>query len=125
MVSVRYVSRSERGARRVIDRLTWEDWTMATERELRAALTAIAETVAESGADGAPEGPMYAALLGVLGLEDFRGLLGVLEREGLIRRDGHVAYATPKLAEYVARARALAEMRRAAPTVSSMSTGRA
>ncbi len=53
----------------------------------------LLETIKEMGAQGAPEGPLYAAVMGAgFTLENFHAALHLLESRKLIRRSGHVAY---------------------------------
>jgi len=61
-----------------------------------AMLRAIAETIRECGS--APEGIMYAGLMGRMDLSTFEKALSILQGAGLISRNGHVATWTgPKL----------------------------
>lgn len=53
-----------------------------------AMIQAVAETIREFGT--CPTGPMYAALMGRVSLEGFEKILGILERAGLIKRDGNM-----------------------------------
>lgn len=56
----------------------------------------LLETVKEAGPDGAPEGLMYAAVMGAgFSLEAFESAMKLLAKRGLIRRSGHVAYYVP------------------------------
>ena len=56
---------------------------------------AVLGTIEEAGPAGAPEGPLYMALMGRgCSLETFQAIMGGLEDAGKIKRLGHVAYAT-------------------------------
>lgn len=71
-------------------------------------MNALLETIAEAGERGAPEGHMYAAVMGRCDLESFQAVLGLFQRKGLITRAGHVARPTAMLLEAVERAKAKA-----------------
>lgn len=69
---------------------------MATREQQIAILqccNALYETVKESGPRGAPSGPMYAACMHRLSLEQYEQIMGVLIKAGLITKRGHVYYA--------------------------------
>lgn len=56
-------------------------------------IRAIMETIKESGEQGAPEGPMYAAVMGTgCSLNSFNMLIAKLEQAKLVRRSNHVCY---------------------------------
>jgi len=57
---------------------------------LRALATAIVDTVRECEPEGAPAGPMYAALLGTLSLPQFEQVMDGLVAANKLRRVGHV-----------------------------------
>jgi predicted transcriptional regulator len=71
---------------------------MMDNRKLAVLFAAILETLHETcktSEDYAPEGVMYAGLMGEVGLMEFQNILGVLEKHGDIRRaKGHVVYIT-------------------------------
>ena len=54
---------------------------------------ALLEVVQESGANGAPAGVMYAALMGTMSLNQFMGCMNILEKAGKVRREHHCYYA--------------------------------
>lgn len=61
---------------------------------LQAFSSAIIETVQEAGAQGAPEGPMYAAFMSYgIDLNTFNQLVDYCVRSGKIRRSGNVLFA--------------------------------
>lgn len=56
-------------------------------------VAAIVETVGECGEHGAPEGILYAVLMGYgCSLELFRAMVDPMVRQGVLRRTGHVLY---------------------------------
>lgn len=65
----------------------------------RTTMNALLCTIAEVGAGpiGAPEGPMYAAVMGRCDLSTFLATLAAFERVGLITRSGHCAQPTAAL----------------------------
>lgn len=69
---------------------------LQTETEVRRAVTAIAATVGETP-DGAPEGVIYAAMMGLCDLHQFQCMVDILLDAGLVTRRSHVLYPTPKL----------------------------
>lgn len=76
---------------------------------LRSLALVLAETVAEAGAAGAPEGVLYGALQqGGVRLATFEAVLAALANDGLIRRAGHVAYSTATTAGWCRAARGAA-----------------
>ncbi len=71
---------------------------MATIKRGLVLVSTIYETIKDAGPEGAPEGPMYAAMMTAgYSLESFQGAMQLLEDKKLIRRSGHVAYYIPKL----------------------------
>lgn len=77
---------------------------------INAMLCAILETVAECGET--PEGPMYAALMGKVDLDQFHGLLSLCDRSGLvIRSEYHTVTLTDKGRKTVEKIRAFRESR--------------
>jgi hypothetical protein len=52
---------------------------------------ALYDTVRDSP-DGAPAGPMYAAVMGIISLNQFESIMGALVRDGYIRKSGHVYF---------------------------------
>lgn len=57
----------------------------------------ICETVAAAGAQGAPSGSLYAALLSIgMDLETYGALMASLESSGRLRRQGQVYFIGPK-----------------------------
>ncbi len=73
-----------------------------TER-LLSVVNAILESVQEAGPQGAPSGPMYAAVQGYLSLDQYTKVMGALEQTGKVTRRGHVYYAreTPSVVDRV------------------------
>ena len=59
---------------------------------VREAGKALVATVKEMGAGGAPSGPMYAALMGKLSLNQYEVIMGTLVKHGYLRKEGHVYY---------------------------------
>lgn len=59
---------------------------------VRAIAGAIVESVKEMGEGGAPSGPMYAAFMGKLTLEQYQQIMDTLVRAGRLRQEGHVYY---------------------------------
>ena len=67
--------------------------TEAERKGIVAAVRAIAESIKEADqGQGVPSGPMYAALMGVMNLEQYNAIIGVLEGASIIRKSGHVLY---------------------------------
>jgi hypothetical protein len=59
-----------------------------------AVIAAVFDTIKEMGPDGAPEGPLYAVLMGQgCTLGQFQSIVGILVRAGKVRQEGHVLYA--------------------------------
>jgi hypothetical protein len=59
-------------------------------------LQALLETVQEAGANGAPAGAMYVALMSQwpnMTANQFNQLMGVLVKAGRVRHSGHCYYA--------------------------------
>jgi hypothetical protein len=54
--------------------------------------TALLEAVEASGSNGAPGGHLYAASMGLLSLDQFERIMGMLVKSGRIRKVGHVYY---------------------------------
>lgn len=73
-----------------------------TKSEWNRVALAVAECIAECN-DGAPEGVMYASLMGILSLDEFNTILDTMEAADLITRKGHVATPTLKLKDICAR----------------------
>jgi hypothetical protein len=53
----------------------------------------IVESVRDVGTMGAPSGPMYAALMQYMTLEQYQTIMGGLVAAGKLRQVGHVYYA--------------------------------
>lgn len=54
---------------------------------------AIIESVREMGEQGAPAGPLYAALMTVgITLDQFNTIMEALVKRGVLRHSGHVYY---------------------------------
>jgi hypothetical protein len=69
--------------------------TKETTSEFRAIvlLAILASTIKKAGPEGAPEGPMYAAMMQAgYTFENFERAMSLLVKKGMIRRSGHVAY---------------------------------
>jgi len=58
-----------------------------------AVVNVITETIEETGPQGAPEGPLYAALMGHMSLSTFQAIVGALVGAGKIRKSGNVLYS--------------------------------
>ncbi len=72
---------------------------MPTKQEIESAIKvakAALETIVDSGPDGMPSGPLYAAMMSVFASVDtYDSLIGMLIRSKLITRDdNHVLKAT-------------------------------
>jgi len=68
---------------------------MATTQQItaiRALADALVETVKETGDRGAPSGPMYAALCGMMTVHQYRQVMDRLVTLGRLRQEGHVYY---------------------------------
>ena len=72
----------------------------------RNTMNALLCTIADMGERGAPEGPMYAALMGRCDLSAFQSTMGAFERMGLITRSGFLAKPTAMLREALDSAKA-------------------
>lgn len=59
---------------------------------VREAGKVLVSTVKEMGAGGAPAGPMYAALMSKLSLNQFNTMMDTLVKHGYLRQEGHVYY---------------------------------
>lgn len=59
---------------------------------IRAIAKALLETVQEAGEQGAPSGPMYAAVMGKLSLDQYTRFMDGLVKAGHLRQEGHVYY---------------------------------
>lgn len=55
----------------------------------------ILETIQELP-DGAPAGPIYAALMGVISLEEFERIMSALVTAGVVTKRGHQYFPTKK-----------------------------
>jgi hypothetical protein len=79
---------------------------MNRNRAAATAIAAILKIVEESGPNGAPAGPMYAAMMTVgCTLEQFQGMMGTLVAAGLLRLSHHCYFLTPKAQELLKEAR--------------------
>jgi hypothetical protein len=69
-----------------------------TRQERAAALVvqAIIETIAETGKEGCPLGPMYAALMGMISYDTFSTVISSLVQAGVIRVSNHCAFRVTK-----------------------------
>lgn len=71
---------------------------MVEAKVMKRIAAAIAETVQEAGPQGAPEGILYAAVMGMIDLGAFQAIVGVLVEAGLCTRAGsHVLVTGPKM----------------------------
>jgi hypothetical protein len=64
--------------------------------ETRAAalvVSTIYETIQETGKEGCPLGPMYAALMGMISYNSFTNVITALAQAGVIRISNNCAYA--------------------------------
>jgi hypothetical protein len=57
-------------------------------------LQAVAETIREMGE--VPSGVLYAHLMGMVDLETYTALIGILKRAGVVQESGHVLRWTGK-----------------------------
>ena len=69
------------------------DTKAITDHPVLQACHALLEVVQESGRNGAPAGHMYAALCGVMSLDQFMRLMHLLEEAGKVEKRHHVYYA--------------------------------
>jgi hypothetical protein len=53
---------------------------------------ALLDTVKEMGDRGAIAGPMYAACIGIMSLEQFEAIMKLLVDSGRLRKEGHIYY---------------------------------
>ena len=60
------------------------------EKTLLSVANAFKDAIEEAGADGLPEGPLYAMVCGMMGLETFQAIIGALEDSGKIKRSGFI-----------------------------------
>ena len=74
-----------------------------TREKVNALLCIILETVAEVGEMGAPEGPMYAAMMGKVTLEEYAAIRDMAVQVGLVTRSNHQLFITPKGNDTVAK----------------------
>lgn len=66
--------------------------TSSPKDALRAMLEIFLEIVQSAGEAGSPAGPMYAAVMGVMRLEQFEAVMSALVKLGCLRKSGHVYY---------------------------------
>ena len=59
-------------------------------------LATILTTVGDMGEQGAPSGPLYAALMGQMSLDDYQMIIGVCKGGNLMTESGHVLQLTDK-----------------------------
>ena len=76
-----------------------------TRKEANVFLAAILEIAAETPG-GAPSGPMYAAMMGKLSLDDYQGLVQIAKECDLVTEEHHVVSITSKGREMVAKIKA-------------------
>lgn len=72
---------------------------MTTDIQYRAAaivVKTIHETIEEMGTEGAPLGPMYQALMGIISYDSFMKVINSLVQAGVIRISNHCAYVVKK-----------------------------
>lgn len=74
-----------------------ETVTETKDGKLRAVLCAFLDVVREAGTLGAPAGPVYAAVMGRMTLEQFEMIMGALVATGRVRRSGHVYHYVREL----------------------------
>jgi hypothetical protein len=59
-------------------------------------LAIILTTVGDMGEQGTPSGPLYAGLMGKMGLDDYTMLVGMCKSASLMTEEGHVLKLTDK-----------------------------
>jgi len=59
---------------------------------LKTILDIVLLTIKEAGKDGAPAGPMYAALMSIMSLDQFEAIMAGLAQTGRVRKQGHVYF---------------------------------
>ena len=65
----------------------------------------IVETLTEkTEGTGFPSGHLYAALMGLVGLSEYQGILAGLQHTGLVEVSNHYVIATPKARAMMAKA---------------------
>jgi hypothetical protein len=65
---------------------------MGNSRAMAMVITAIVETIEETGDRGAPLGVMYAALMGMISYNSFMSVIDALVKAEVIRVSNHCAY---------------------------------
>lgn len=69
---------------------------IAQSEEILAALNIAAaayQALADAGPEGLPEGYLYAVMMSKLSLAQFQGMVGLLIRQGMVRRESSRLYA--------------------------------
>ena len=66
--------------------------TSTRQEALTQMILALFETVKEAGPRGAPSGPMYAACMNLMSLDQYQTIMGILVKSGKIRLSNHVYY---------------------------------
>lgn len=62
-------------------------------KAIRAIAGAIVDSVKVAGAQGAPSGVVYAALMGNMRLDQYEQFISALVNAGKLRKDGNLLYA--------------------------------
>lgn len=75
----------------------YKKMTLQQIKVVRLLASAIIDSVAASGHTGAPGGHLYAALMAHgISLNQFEQIMSALVREGYLRKEGHVYFASGK-----------------------------
>lgn len=62
-----------------------------------AVIEAVYEAIAAAGAEGIPSGHLYAALMGVMNLDTYNGIISGLKSNGKITDNGYLLKSTKGL----------------------------
>ena len=65
-------------------------------RKQAIALSIVETLTSKTEGTGLPSGHMYAALMGLVGLSEFQGIIAGLQHVGLVDVSNHYVTATPK-----------------------------
>jgi hypothetical protein len=66
---------------------------MVTKEQIEAGMQVVlvvAQAIHAAGSAGMPSGHLYAMLMGKMELSQYERIIGILVKNGIIRKDGHV-----------------------------------